>query len=71
MTVKDIVVEYLQTHGYDGLFSEDECACLKDDLMPCDDPNMWECCPGYKVPCVHAGDHDFDIGEEKSALEKP
>ena len=55
MTIKEIVRTYLDEHGYDGLYLEDTCACLKDDLMPCDEPGS-ECEPGYKMP----GDEDAD-----------
>ena len=36
MTVKDIVIEYLRAHKFDGLFYTDgDCACKIDDLFPC------------------------------------
>jgi len=36
MTVKQIIEEYLQEHGYDGLCCpEIECGCGFDDLIPC------------------------------------
>jgi hypothetical protein len=48
MTVKDIIVEWLKAHGYDGLYSEGgECACEMADLCPCDDAGF-SCEPGYK-----------------------
>ena len=50
MTVKEIVIEYLNEHGYDGLFCEGQCSCRKDDLIACDG-NFSECEPGYEVPC--------------------
>ncbi len=47
MTVKEIVREYLEAKGYDGLYNEDAgCACLKEELAPC--CNMTSSCqPGY------------------------
>jgi hypothetical protein len=34
MTVREIIIAYLQEHGYDGLVcSEGECACEIDDLV--------------------------------------
>ena len=36
MTVKEIVIRYLQFHGYDGLCNID-CGCGLDNLMPCGD----------------------------------
>lgn len=52
MNVSEIVVEYLNKNGFDGLVSGDgECSCLLEDLAPCD--SMQECCePGYKIPCA-------------------
>lgn len=49
MNCKDIIVEYLKTNGYDGLFSRDgECACKMDDLMPCEGyGSEISCEPGY------------------------
>lgn len=45
MNVYDIVREYLETHGYDGLAGEG-CGCTLDDLAPCG--HMDECVPGIK-----------------------
>ena len=36
MNVEQIVREYLETNGYDGLFNENgECGCDLEDFMPC------------------------------------
>lgn len=36
LTVQEIVVDWLKSHGYDGLYSDSgECACLAEDLAPC------------------------------------
>ena len=45
--VRDMVFEWLNKHGYDGLCNED-CGCGIDDLMPC---ASWfaDCEPAYKV----------------------
>lgn len=49
MTCKDIVIEYLQTHGYQGLVcSEISCGCGIQDFAPCDG-NFSECEPAYAV----------------------
>ena len=68
MTVKEIIKQYLREHGYDGLYSDNECGCEIDDLGPCDG-TLDDCMPGYKVPC-DCGDHNFhiqsprDVGKE-------
>ena len=50
MTVKDIVIEYLKTHDYDGLCSEDfRCSCGIDDLLSCDCEGVIYCIPAKKV----------------------
>jgi len=51
MNVKEIVREYLRTHGFDGLCCPDAgCACLIDDLEPCSEMGS-QCEPGYRGPC--------------------
>jgi len=60
MTLKEIVRQWLDEHGYDGLYREGECGCLKDDLMPCDNPSE-HCEAGYRLPCEN-GEWDFLIG---------
>jgi hypothetical protein len=39
MTIKTIVIEWLEKHGYDGLYNDDNdnCGCGLDDFMPCQD----------------------------------
>jgi hypothetical protein len=70
MTVKDIVRLYLASFGFDGLYHEGDCACLIDDLVPCDN-DCSGCKPGYKVPCKGGddcpldGDCDWHIAGEK------
>jgi len=51
MTVKEIVADWLEKHGYDGL-AHNECGCALDDLMPCDGANnIGDCVPAIKVRC--------------------
>ncbi len=69
MNLKDIVRQYLNENGYDGLYSEGECACKLDDLFPCDDPNE-DCQAGYLNKCDPEtcnldGDCLWHIGPEK------
>ena len=69
-TLREITVDWLETHGYDGLYSEDgDCACQLSDLMPCGEPGVG-CSAGYKAPCGDdcylGGDCEFHIQSEKS-----
>ncbi len=61
-TVKSIMRKWLNENGFDGLFN-DECACLRKDLMPCDCPGT-NCQPGYKIPC-DCDCHEFHITRKK------
>ena len=67
--VKQIIEEHLKRCGYDGLMatSGTECACLVDDLMPCEG-DISGCVPGWKIHCGEncevdgcAGDMDFHV----------
>ena len=49
VTVKDIIISYLKSNGYDGLCNV-ECGCGVDDLFPCDRPEEG-CVPAHKVEC--------------------
>ena len=53
-TVLDIVRDWLKNHGYDGLWSEDDCGCEVDDLAPCGGQDMCRCHPGYRHSCTEA-----------------
>lgn len=48
MTIKEIVKDYLEKNGYDGLSSEGACSCGLSDLMPCGRANRL-CEAGYLV----------------------
>jgi hypothetical protein len=49
----DMIREWLEKHGYDGLYHEDEpCGCRKDDLCPCESSPQF-CLPGY----AHENEH--------------
>jgi len=67
-TIKEIIKEYLEKNGYDGLCSDSECACSTDNLMPCDEPGIY-CEAGYKGACTCGEQHDFHIyGDKVDAL---
>ena len=64
MTVREIIKQYLDANGFDGLF-DDDCACQKGDLCPCDS-NCMDCQPGYKTSCpADCGEHDWHISASK------
>lgn len=51
MNVKEILLNWLLSNGYDGFYNDDlECGCHISDLIRCG-ACMAECIPGYmKVP---------------------
>ena len=69
MTVKEIVLEYLKEHGYDGLSYPDfGCNCGADDLAPCGELDPDSCQPARKkvatVEDTCGGEADFEVGDE-------
>ncbi len=67
MNVKEIIQQYLQANGYDGLCNGDiECGCALVDLMPCGEYGS-ECEPGYKGM---KDDGDWVIETEKPGVKK-
>jgi hypothetical protein len=68
MNVKEIVLAYLQSHGYDGLCYPDfGCYCGVDDLASCGEiPDS--CQPARKkiatVEDTCDGEADFEVGDE-------
>jgi hypothetical protein len=62
-----IVLDYLTTNRakFDGLVCVGQCACLIDDLAPCDEIQL-DCTAGYKEPCdndCHEDHGDWHITE--------
>lgn len=48
MTVIEIVEQYLEEHGFDGLYN-DQCGCyLKEGIAPCCGA-ITTCQPGYRI----------------------
>ena len=51
MNVKDIVIDYLEKNGYDGLCNPSiECGCGLDDFIPCGEMGQ-NCEAAYKTDC--------------------
>lgn len=49
ITIKEIVRQWLEANGYDGLCeSEVECGCPLDDFMPCDEPHLKGCVAAHR-----------------------
>lgn len=64
MNVRDIVIEYLKKHGYDGLTNDEECGCGIDDLFPCEAcPDRCE--PAYRVLVPEGEDYGEWYSTEK------
>lgn len=66
VNVEIILMNWLTTNRYDGLFNDDaDCACERNDLAPCENIQLG-CRPGYKAPCPDdCGEHDWHIEKEK------
>lgn len=70
MTVREIIADWLKSHGYDGLYwdsdSDEGCGCAIDDLAPCDNINLERCHAGYKCKVKDEDGNLVDgIGPEK------
>ena len=62
MTVKDIVADYLKSHGFDGLCHPDtECGCGLDDLIgPCEGAQP-DCRPAHRIIDPETGDPWYTV----------
>ena len=64
ITVKKIVTDWLREHGFDGLWHDNDCGCMGDELfvcMGCGD----QCQPGYRLPCTCGGECNYHIGPKR------
>jgi hypothetical protein len=75
VTIREIIVEYLRQHGYDGLCG-DSCGCGLDDLAPCGGDPM-DCQPAHRRKadceacdsvCDAAGEGEWCYGTEKDVI---
>jgi hypothetical protein len=68
--VLDMITEYLEQHGYHGLYNPDgECACTPPGLAPCGNMSQ-HCVAGWMAPC-DCGEHDWHITSEPRATPQP
>jgi hypothetical protein len=73
-TVQEIIVQYLEANGFDGLFNSDgACGCELADLCPCGGEFIFACEPGYKRKPREDEDPDYDfiISPDKPGTEPP
>jgi hypothetical protein len=61
MNIQKITLAYLKANGFDGLVDAGLCACKCDDLMPCDNPSITDCNPGYLMPQSVANEQGFEF----------
>ena len=68
-TVLEIVKQFLELNGFEGLFNSDvECACKLDEFISCDGEfGICECEAGYIVPCEEGEESGFNycVGRNK------
>lgn len=61
---KEILADWLKANGYGGLFSEGDCGCSIDDLMPCGQCSPF-CQAGYLVSCCECESQEHcSFGQE-------
>ena len=63
MTVHEIILEYLEEHGFDGLCTDD-CGCLLDDLAPCCSESLIDCVPGIKISVTEANKLGMEVDDD-------
>lgn len=58
MTLKEIVKQWLEENGYDGLCNpDDECGCVLEDFMSCGEPGE-HCEAGHRLD----GENEDGVG---------
>ena len=63
MTVREIILEYLTTNGFDGLCT-DECGCSVDDLAPCCSECVMDCVPARKISVTEANKLGMEVDDD-------
>lgn len=74
MDVTELIEKALKDNGYDGLYSEHECACRIGDLAPCGGI-LPDCHAGYLNPNPVCGtgcadEHDWHIEDDPRPSEE-
>lgn len=59
MNVREIVKEWLEAHGYDGLYCGDSCCCENSRLLLYCHEECGKCVPGYKARCTLKCEHRY------------
>lgn len=68
MTVKKILIEWLKSHGYDGLYCSDyDCSCDIESINCCD-LHFAFCEPGVKVKLENDLNYDYKIIPRKESM---
>ena len=66
MKIKEILIDWLKSHCYEGLCNQEiDCGCGLDDFMPCDEVDK-ECEPAMKKIAKEDDDEygNYKIGDE-------
>lgn len=58
-TIENIVKEYLRDNKFDGLFNEEKCACVLENLMPCGEPDVFYCAAGYRLELTEEEEEEY------------
>jgi len=65
-TVIDIIIEYLEKNGFDGLRSRDaSCGCNMAHLGDCGTEGILSCEPGYQISCACGDGCEYHITIKK------
>ena len=63
MTVHEIVLEYLEEHGFDGLCTDD-CGCSVDDLAPCCSECVMDGVPARNITVTEANKLGMEVDDD-------
>ena len=71
MTVHEIILDYLEEHGFDGLCT-DECGCSVDDLAPCGCSEcVMDCVPARKITATEARERGMEVDDDNGWIMIP